>query len=356
MLLYLTTDKNNGIFDFLLEENGIPTRKFIGEFSLVDFVKNNLSKFDSCRYLAVDLESLSDVPEGLFSTIESIQEWFSIRLIIFSRSIEPDLKQELLDHEVYNIVCGNPEDYKDLILQTLSPGGITFQDYIVSPSNEATKSNPVPIADKIKEATQTDEILLEGGNDTEDDERPIERAVMVVGSQHRTGTTTTAIQMANFLANQGMKVAFMEVNKNNHLKSIVEAYRMKLVENEEGDYWQMKGVDYFLNDGVFMKDYDYFVFDLGVLGESEIEAFSKGDIKVLCGSGKSFERDHLIYATSFCKKENIDGVNTIISFLSKEEQVTVKELFNTAKFAGFSPNLTGWHVNVDLFKDIFKFS
>jgi hypothetical protein len=353
MLIYLTTDKNNGVFDFLLEENGIPTRKFIGEFSLVDFVKNNLSKFDSCRYLVVDLESLLDIPEGLFSAIDAVKEWFLPRLIIFSRNIDPDLKQELLEHEVYNIISGDPLEYKDLILKALSPEGMTFQDYIVSSSNESLKSNQTPIADKIKESIEIEDDPQHtiNHNDTF-----IERAVMVAGSQHRTGTTTTAIQMANFLANQGKSVAYMEVNQHNHLKNIIEAYHMKLIKTEEGDYWQMKGVDYFLNDGIFMKDYDYFVFDLGVIGEVEIEPFSKGDIKILCGSGKSFERDHLLYATSFCKKENIEGVNTIISFLSKEEQVTVKELFKTAKFAEFSPNLMGWHENEELFKDIFKFN
>ena len=90
MLLYVTSNQNNGIFDFLKKENGMPIKKFIGDYELAAFVENDLSKFASYRYLAVDLECLTDIPEGLFKAIEGIKQWFLQRLIIFAREITPE--------------------------------------------------------------------------------------------------------------------------------------------------------------------------------------------------------------------------------------------------------------------------
>ncbi|HEY5557806.1 hypothetical protein [Acetobacterium sp.] len=350
MLIYLTSDKNKRVFDGQTQENGIPIRPFIGEFTLLDFVSNDLSKFvDSCRFLAVDLDCLLDVPEGLYEAIESIRMWFELRLIIFAREISPEIKQGLLDRNIYNIVTGDPNEWENLINSVFSEGGITYQDHINNTVlGEAPIEKERSIAEEVKIVTQPKIIVRQV---------PIKKKdrvanIMVAGSQNRTGTTTTAIQIANYLANQGKLVAYVEANEHNHLKSIIEAHRMTKEEDSMGEWWQTQGVDYLLSDGVSSNDYDYIIFDLGVLNEDVIEPFSQGNIKIICGSGNCFERDQLLFATSFCNKENIEDVNTLITFLSQEEQS--KKLYTAAKYVKYAPNIMGWHENVNLYNDIFK--
>jgi len=350
MLIYLTSEKNKDVFNFLTEEKGLPIRPFIGDFTLLDFANNDLSKFDSCRYLAVDLECLLDMPEGLYEAIKSIRNYFICRIIIFAHKLEPEIKQELLDLDIYNIVTGDPNEWKDLITQAFSPGGMTYQDYIKKAMVKETPIEPQrPIVEEVIITTQPKAMVPQAPPK----DKTGAEYIMVAGSQNRTGATTTAIQIANYLANQGKLVAYVEANEHNHLKSIIEAYRMKKEDDDEGEWWQKKGVDYLLSDGVSSNSYDYIIFDLGVLTDDVIEPFSQGNIKILCGSGKCFERDQLLAAMKYCENKTIKDLNLFVSFLSKEE-VVLKKIYPTANYMKYAPNIMGWHENEDLFNNIFK--
>jgi hypothetical protein len=367
MLLYITSNQNNGIFDFLKHENGMPIKKFIGDYELATFVDHDLSKFSSYRYLAVDLACLQDIPEGLFKAVDAIQDWFEQRLIIFAREIEPEIKQELLNREVYNIITGDPKEYEALILKAVGQTGIIYQDHLENNEiHEAVAIEQLPLAESIKNPVKEEQPLTEmpkqevcnpeqEEQDTQDEQdEQNEQFIIVAGSQRRTGTTTTAIQLANYLANQGNMVAYMEANDHNHLSSIIEAYRMKEEEIDDGKWHQTKGVDYFYSDGLVMKTYDYIIFDVGVLNEDVIESFSQGDIKILCGVGKCFEREPLNQVLTFFKPEEIESINLILSFVSPEEKSVLKSFFKTAQFSQYAPNLMGWHANEALFEKVIE--
>lgn len=365
MLLYVTSNQNNGIFDFLKKENGMPIKKFIGDYELAAFVENDLSKFASYRYLAVDLECLLDIPEGLFKAIHAIQDWFEQRLIIFAREITPELKQELLNREVYNIITGDPRDFEAQILRAVSRTGITYQDQLLNDEiHEAVAIEQPSIAEIIKRPVVIDdqpltempfiETVIADPMEPEARAEPEEQFIIVAGSQRRTGTTTTAIQLANYLANQGKMVAYMEANDHNHLKPIIEAYRMKKEEIEDGEWHQTKGVDYFYQDGLVMKTYDYIIFDVGVLNEDVIEPFSQGHIKILCGAGKCFERAALNQALAHYQKDELEEINLLLNFIAPEEEATLKTFFPTAQFSQYAPNIMGWHANKELFRQLLK--
>ncbi|KNZ42424.1 hypothetical protein [Acetobacterium bakii] len=359
MLIYVTSTQNNGIFDFLnTKATGMPIKKFIGDYELSAFVDNDLSKFPSYRYLAVDLECIMDMPEGLFKAVEAINDWFELRLIIFAREIKPELKQELINREVYNIITGDPREYEELIKKAVSRNGITYQDHLLKDEiHDVVAIEQPPIAEVIRkpsmeETITIDELPLQEVIN-EEGER-VERFICVAGSQRRTGTTTTAIQLANYLANQGKMVAYIEVNDHHHLKSIIEAYRMKKEEIEDGEWYQTKGVDYFYQDGTLMKTYDYIIGDIGVLSEDVIDVFETGDIKILCGAGKCFERNALNAVLELNRDHSIEDANLILNFIAPEEQMILNGFFPAAQFTGYTPNLMGWSVNKELFKSLLK--
>lgn len=365
MLLYVTSNQNNGIFDFLKKENGMPIKKFIGDYELAAFVENDLSKFASYRYLAVDLECLLDIPEGLFKAIHAVQDWFEQRLIIFAREITPELKQELLNREVYNIITGDPWEFEAQILKAVSRTGITYQDQLLNDEiHEAVAIEQPSIAEIIKRPVVVDdqpltempfiETVIADPMEPEARAEPEEQFIIVAGSQRRTGTTTTAIQLANYLANQGKMVAYMEANDHNHLKPIIEAYRMKKEEIEDGEWHQTKGVDYFYRNGLVMKTYDYIIFDVGVLNEDVIEPFSQGQIKILCGAGKCFERAALNQVLAHYQKDELEEINLLLNFIAPEEEATLKTFFPTAQFSQYAPNIMGWHANKELFRQLLK--
>jgi hypothetical protein len=344
MLLYITSEEHAAVFDFLTDAKGIPIKKFVGEYSLTSFVANDLNKFESYKYLAVDLDCLQDMPEGLFQAIESIKDWFAIKLILYAQELESELREELIQKDVYNlIVTQNQQEAEELILKAVSPGGIPYQSYLdeVVPEKIVIEQPPV-----LKEI-----LIVEPEKDIRSDEGH-EKMILLAGSEHRVGTTSVAIQLANFLANQGKMVAYMEFNEHRHLKQIIDAYRMRKEEVEESIWHQLKGVDYFFTEGVLMQQYDYLIFDLGVLTEDNLDPFGQGDLRILCGASKCFERGSLNRRIKMLKSNEITEFEMMLSFVSKEEQETVQKIYPKSRFTHFSPNLMGWQENQEIFKSL----
>lgn len=343
MLLYITGTEHSSVFDFLTEKKGMPIKKFIGEYNLATFVSNDLSNFDSYKYLAVDIDCLQDMPESLFDAIEAIKDWFECKLILYAREIDGEMREELIKREVYNlIVSANQEEVEELILKAVSPGGIPYQDYLNEYVSEEVVVEQAPVlSEAILEVENSMEFKREEGN---------EKLILVAGSEHRVGTTSVAIQLANFLANQGKMVAYMEFNEHKHLKQIIDAYRMKKEEVEDSIWYQLKGVDYFYQDGVLMQKYDYLIFDLGVMNEDDLDKLDQADYRILCGSSKCFERSALNKWMRLLSENKIEDYHLLLSFVSKEEQETIKKLYPKAACLQYSPNLMGWQENLEVFK------
>lgn len=345
MILYITSTEHAAIFDFLTEQKGMPIKKFIGEYNLATFVSNDLSNFDSYKYLAVDISCLLDIPESLFEAIESINDWFEFKLILFAQTIDPDLREELVRREVYNLIVSNdPREVEDLILKAVSPGGIPYQNYLDDYQLEEVVVEQTPV---LKEVILETESSLDFKRDEGN-----EKIIIVAGSEHRVGTTSAAIQLANFLANQGKMVAYMEFNEHNHLKQIIEAYRMKKEKVDDSSWYQLKGVDYFYQNGILMQQYDYLIFDLGVMCDDDLEILEQADYRILCGAGKCFERASLNKRIRLMNDNKID-FNLFLNFVSKQEQDTVRKLYPTAKCLSYSPNLMGWQDNSGVYQTIF---
>lgn len=346
MILYITCSEHSTVFDFLTEKKGMPIKKFIGEYNLATFVTNDLSKFESFKYLAVDIDCLQDMPDSLFQAIEAINDWFELKLILYAREIDSELREELIKREVYNlIVSKNQREVEELILKAVSPGGIPYQNYLDEYVPEDIVVEQPPIIN-INESTDDAELS------SNFPEERHEKMVLVAGSEHRVGTTSIAIQLANYLANQGKMVAYMEFNEQKHLKQIIDAYRMKKEEVEDSVWYQLKGVDYFYQDGVLMQQYDYLIFDLGILTEENLSPFEQGDLKILCGASKCFERLELNKRLKLVKDCNVTDYHMLLSFVSNQEQATIQKFFPNALFTRFSPNLMGWQEHIDIFKTI----
>ena len=125
MFIYLTSEKNNVIFDFLKDQSGQTVKKFIGDFNFQEFVSDHLMSYDSCRYLAVDLECIDDYPDGFFDAVDSILQYFNfhLRLIVVSFDVDGDILAGLYKRGVFNIITGTDKDtVEKRILKVFSQG------------------------------------------------------------------------------------------------------------------------------------------------------------------------------------------------------------------------------------------
>lgn len=118
MLLYLTSNENVGLFDFLTDELGMLVKKLSGEFSLNRFVVHDMKNLNHFSYIAIDLE-----PINAFKTL------YDSRIIIFAEKADLELLNIIIEEtETYNIVTAKSiEKIKEEIKISVSPHGMNKQ-------------------------------------------------------------------------------------------------------------------------------------------------------------------------------------------------------------------------------------
>jgi hypothetical protein len=103
----------------------------------------------------------------------------------------------------------------------------------------------------------------------------------VVGSQHRVGTTTVAMQFATYLRSIGANVSYVEANNSGHLRLIAEHYNMQ----RDGLGYQYNGISFDYINSTNNTIFDFIVFDLGILSSMTIKGLLNSRLRILC-SGK----------------------------------------------------------------------
>lgn len=325
MLLYLSSNQNIGIFDFLTKEKGLIIKKLTGEFFLKKFVIHDMRSLSHYSYVAIDLKAIKDNEDEFIEGLVAFKTMYDSRIIIFAEGLqaEENLIQKLLNEKIYNIIIATTVlEIKEQILKCVSEQGMTIEDYRTADDTNCL-SKYIFKHKNIK--------------------------IAVAGVQNRVGTTTTAFNIANYLHSIGAKVSYTEVNKNAHLKDIAAFYEFT---KETDNCFKYKGIEYYLNKH-FPDDYNFNIFDLGTLNISSLSIFKACDVKILCGGSKPYEMPFLNKAL---KLISVEKINTIFSFSAEAGRANLKKLTekenNKVHFPQYSPNLFDGKVNEKMFKDI----
>ena len=88
MLLYLTSNINLGLFDFIQDET-IPIKKLSGEFNLKKFVIRDMRSFSHIKYVAIDHQALNDTDEELIEGILGFWAMYDARIVYLAEGMIP---------------------------------------------------------------------------------------------------------------------------------------------------------------------------------------------------------------------------------------------------------------------------
>lgn len=324
MLLYLSSNENIGIFDFLSKEKGMVIKKLSGEFYLKKFVIHDMRNLSHYSYFAIDLKALKDTENEIIEAITAFKAMYDSRIIIFAEGLkrEDEIISRLIEEKIYNVIISKEiQEIKDEILKCLSHIGKTEEDW------------------NLKE-THENQYIFNHKN----------VKIAVAGVSSRVGTTTTAFNMARFLFNIGAKVSYTEANDSGHLKEIADYYEFLKIEN----YYRYKGVEYYPNKQ-FPNDVNYQIFDLGSLYKGNIAIFKSCNIKILCSGSKPYELIETYEAINSIKDVNY---NILFTSVSNEENFKIRKSFENSKdnihFLKYSPSLFDGNINEDIYKEIIK--
>ncbi len=329
MLLYLSSNENVNTFDFLYDEHGIIIKKLSGSFSFKQFVIYDIRSLNHYNYVAIDLKALKDLDIDIIEAINAFKKMYSSRLIFYIEDIKHHEKLivKLIDEGVYNIVASDEvNELKAEILKAISDLGISKRE----------------IQSKLSQEKDFDAIQYSTCTFVKNNIR-----IAVTGTQNRVGTTTMAINFANYLANNGAKVCYIEANKQKHLNELPEFYQGMTVKEDSIIY---NGVKYLSLHAECHDDFDFIIYDMGIATHKVISAISKNcDAVVLCTTGKPYE---LKQFEQVKKLMNIDTTKHLFSFIAESDKTKLEKRYGKVYFSNYTPDYFDGDVNEMIWEDV----
>ncbi len=148
----------------------------------------------------------------------------------------------------------------------------------------------------------------------------------IAGSEPHIGATHTALMLCQYLAQNGEKCAYIEVNDHNTIRRMVQ--RTKEVKREENQFLLHRISLFSSFDEVsyeYLKEhFTAIVYDYGVLSEQNRKEFLKKEDRLLVLGAKPWELDNSERALLFCEGEKVEFLFNFVS--AKEYRKCVRNM------------------------------
>lgn len=311
MLLYLSSNENIGIFDFLAEEKGMLIKKLAGSFHLKQFVIYDMRSLNHFKYFAVELKALKDSEEEIIDAVVALKKMHDSRVIFYIDDLKnnENLVRKLISQGIYNIVSSDePLELRKEIMEAISGLGMSKR--------------------KIQ-------AKLDGSNLNYDDKKCEHQNIKIAfsGTAHKTGTTTLALNLCQYLAEEGAIVCYIEANHSGHLAMLPQRYQQMTVSNNTIIY---QGVKHIQLNSDLEEEFDFIIYDMGVLDMKIVHAMTnKCDVRILCATTQPYEIE--AYDESILAFEP-NRICTIFSFVAEKFRREVQAKAETAYFSDYTPD------------------
>ncbi len=290
MTIYLSSTNNAQLFDFMQVESLTTIQKFIGKFSFSNFCKKDMRKLGHALYVAVEIAALKDNLEELLTTVKNFELQYTARLIFVTVATQDEVCTRLHQCEQHNIIVlsANEADVQRQIRECFSCEGMAKS--ALPPMVTTTK-----IIAPIEPPLPTKQM-----------------EVLVAGTQFRVGTTMAALQMVTVLAKSGLHVAYVEVNDSGHLSQLMS--ERNVTRNDE-TVWKINTAVYCHIEHILSPTVNVVVYDIGVLGDDNVDAFcsTDTDTAILVGGAGGHELGHVYKALERVRHRQVQLLLTNVS-------------------------------------------
>ncbi len=331
MLLYLSSNDHINLLDFLNDEHGIIIKKLSGTFSLRQFILSDLRSLDHFQYMVIDLNAIKDSNSDIMEAVNAYRKMFTSRLIFYIENIEThqELILKLIKNGIFNIVTATDvEAISTEFLKSVSDLGISKREIMLklTPYEFAFNTSVESYAFSKKEIKMA-----------------------VTGVQNRVGTTTMAINLANYLANIGAKVCYVEANENDHLSKLPAFYQGMTMKEDVILY---NGVKYLSLHSECHDEFDFIIYDLGVVNNKIIDVIRNNcDAAVLCSTGKPYEFNDI---EKYKNLLDTTSLTTVFSFVAESDQHKYVKLHKDIHFSNYTPNYFDGDINESIWLSVIK--
>lgn len=283
MILYLTSNARVNLLDFLEEEQELPVKKLVGQFSFLSFVVRDMRHFAHVRYVALDRAAMTESDDELVQALLSYLTIYDMRLVLIAEGLplsSPFLHQTT-QAGILNIVTATEiEEIQTELRACFSEDGM--QRFIpVSQSN---------ILNEVKSSLPLIEEQYNFGC--------MNITIAIAGCDRRVGVTTTAFNLSCWINAHGGTACYLEANTSKHLAHIIQLFKP----DKRGNAYVMNQIDFYLTPEL-NQPYNFIVIDCGTLGDRTFqESFINADLRLLCGSAMPYELPVFYKTMDRCKE------------------------------------------------------
>lgn len=339
MVIYISTHaKNDVIVDAIIESGHTIVHAIIEEkFSLENYIKENLGKFQATKIFMIDIDALKDDDDNVVNLLNSfriVNEHIKIIIIASYKKKGDKFLSDIFGLAIYNIIANikaeDKKTLKDEIMECIC-NEKAYKDSVIYKDVEKSEIFNVNKKGKIKPQTIVKEKIVV----KKEIISTVNKALIgIIGTQNRVGVTHNCIVCANYLKREGFKVAVLE-NSNNTEKSFntIENFYAEDLENREEKFFTYRGVDYYPdfnivdNYKIQAKNYNFIIMDFGIYSENfEFQEFSRCIMQIVCSGTKPWELDKINQLFSDANIRNhLKTFNYLFSYTKNSMEKKIKQ-------------------------------
>ena len=336
MILAITKNNENLIYDVCKKnELGLP-QVLNGIDSLYKFAVQDLKSLSSYNTIIIDINSTKEKEDDIINAIVAIKTMYEIKIIILALGYKEgnSLLAKLFNEGIYNFVNGTDyETQKMQFKQCFNKNGNNYKDSIRF-RGEIAKIGKDTVVIKREYKTLKQYV-----------------SIGVTGTEKHIGVTTQCLLIAQFFNSIGMRACYIcgkdEIDN-------IEVDKDRVIRKSE-NLIVYRGIDLYSKNSTIEAmnyGYDFYIYDLGVLNDNNMDNFISKDIKILVGGLKYWEMPKTIPLLSIFEEST--EINHIFNFCSEDIQKEWKDYYDNTFFSEYTPDPFSVDVNVDIYHEIFK--
>lgn len=395
MLIYITSEVNENIFNDICNEQNIHISKFKNILNLSNFYLK--SNFENCKILAVDLSIISNTEDEILDFFLKFRQLYDVKIVIvgIGRKVGDIFLSKLVSdgifnfitnediflqkEEISNCILGN-NTYKDCVkfkileqkqIKENNKKGDIFKEFLSKINKPKIKKELLKTQENKNIAIQEEhKIQIVEKEKIIEKEKVIEKKVIirpkinksklkiaVCGTCARMGATTQAFLIANYLIKYKFNTCYIESNGKNNISNIKNFYDVFI--DDENRKISYKGLDIFYNvtvenlPKILSMDYEVFIFDYGEFLNTTEESFANADIRIVVSGAKFWEEESMQNVFKIC--DIYKDINFIFNFVDEEEHNFITKNMEGLKvyFSEYCPNIFKIY-NEEIYQDILK--
>lgn len=341
MILAITNTNEKLIRELCAKHDYDEIEVYNGVKDLQDLAIRELQNLSNFKYLILDITDIKEKEETIIKSVVAIKSMHNIRIIIMATGYKErdSVLARLFKEGIYNFIIGDSYSKQDEEFEKcLSQEGNEYKDAIRFRVEETNIKGKNKVIIK-KEYLRLKQLLT----------------VAVASTQEHIGATTQALLLCNFFNERGLKACYLCANDKSDITELRENTKSKLT-NGMFQYFGIDIYDKSENINAMTYGYDVYVYDYGMLKDSNFNFFMKNDKKIIVGGSKLWEiRNTFLTAL---KLKDFKDIFYIITHCPEEDKKALTTNLSDVKkrlfFSEYSPSPFETNKNTEIYQAIFK--